>query len=89
MTAVDTFDSLLSGLSSVAEHAFAITPHDTNELAYVTRGLYVGGAGDVTIITNNDETVTLSGARAGAIIPIRAKQVKATGTTATLLVGLY
>lgn len=70
-------------------NAFAITPHDSNTLSYATRALWVGGTGDVKITTINGDTVTLSGALAGTYIPIRAKLVFSTGTTATLLVGLY
>jgi hypothetical protein len=35
------------------------------------------------------DEVTLNGATAGSVPPIRIKQVKSTGTTATNLVDLY
>lgn len=87
--AVDRFERLLAGLETPPDHAFSITPHDANELTYVTRGIWVGGDGDVVLVTLNDEEVTFSAAVAGTIIPIRAKQVKSTGTTASSLLGLY
>lgn len=71
-----------------AEDCFAITPHDTNAMASVVRGIYVGGAGNITIITPKGTTVALNGALAGTVLAVRATHVKSTGTTATSLVGL-
>lgn len=68
----------------------AITPHDTNELTHVTRGIYVGAAGDVVVVLFNDSTaVTFKNAAAGSVLPVRAKIVKSTGTTAMNLIALY
>ena len=72
-----------------APHAFAITPHDTNELAYYARGIYIGGDGDMKVVTAYDETVTFVGLKAGGVLPVVVKQVFNTDTTATNLVGLY
>lgn len=66
----------------------AITPHDVNELAYVTRGLYVGTAGNVSVVDVTGNTVTIPNVPAGAILPICIKQVRLTGTTASNMVGL-
>lgn len=71
-----------------ATRAETITTSDSLELSYVTRGIYVGTAGDVVVVTTNGDTATFKNAVAGSIIPIRAKQVKATNTTASNLVGL-
>lgn len=72
-----------------AANAEAVTPSNTLELAAVSRALYVGGAGNVKVVTLGGDTVTLVGATAGEIIPIRVKQVLSTGTTATSIVSLY
>ena len=85
----DTFASLLSGLESPARNAFAVTPHDTNDLANVTRGIYVGASGDLKVETANGNVVTFVGLAAGMIHPISCKQVYATGTTATSIMGVY
>ncbi len=85
----DNFDSHLPGLASPASGAAAITPHDTNELTIYTRGIYVGGAGDIALTTVGGDAVTFSGALAGTVLPIRAKIVKSTNTTATNLLALY
>ena len=68
--------------------ALAVTPHDTNPLTFVTRFIYVGGAGNVTVITEAGDTVTFTAPPVGTFIPICATHVKATGTTATLLIAM-
>lgn len=85
----DNFDTFRTGLDDPAEDAAAVTPHDTNELATWSRALYVGGAGNVTVITAKGNTVAFASVPAGTILPIRAKIVKSTGTTATSIVALY
>lgn len=77
-------------LSSPAEHAFGITPSDVNDLTYVTRGLYIGTAGNVTCILEGDtDSVTFSSLAVGVVHPLRVRQVLATGTSAGALVGVY
>ena len=82
------------GVDSPASHGFAVTPHDTNPLQngnedVFTRAIYVGGTGDVKLTTRGGDTVTFSAVPAGTIIPIMAKIIFNTGTTATLIVGMY
>jgi hypothetical protein len=73
-----------------ATNAFAVTPHDSTELTFTTRALYVGGAGNVVVRLSGDAAnVTLVGVVAGTILPIRVILVPATGTTATNIIGLY
>lgn len=67
----------------------AVTPHDTNDLAQTSRALWVGGAGNIKLITAEGNTLTLSGITAGTLIPIRCSRVFSTDTTATLIVNLY
>jgi hypothetical protein len=85
----DTFEQTATGLDSPAKNAFAVTPHDTNALTSDTRGIYIGGAGDMVLVTTGGETVTFVGLPAGFILPVRANIIKSTGTTATNIVGLY
>jgi len=68
--------------------AVAVTPSDTVDLTYVSRELYVGGAGNVTAIMADGSTVLFSTVPAGTRLPIRVSRVKATGTTATLMVAI-
>lgn len=70
-------------------NAFAITTHDTNELSETISELYVGGAGNVRVMFADDSTaVTFTAVPVGTTIRGRIKQVLATGTTATNLVGV-
>lgn len=85
----DDFEGHIEGLSSPADNAFAITPHDSNELSSVTHGLYVGGTGDVAVVMASGEEVTFSAMAAGVFHPIRVKQVKETGTSATDIIGVH
>lgn len=67
-----------------------ITPHDTNDIAVVTRSVFVGVGGDVTLMAQNDTVARLhKNVPSGSILPGRVKRVMATGTTATNLVAWY
>lgn len=66
----------------------AITPSDSVDLPSVTRGVYVGGDGNVVAVSEAGVAVTFENVSAGAILPIRARRINATGTTATGLVAL-
>jgi len=69
------------------DRASSVTPDDN--AVFNPSTIYVGGAGDVAVVpvANNDgDSVVFSGLIAGSVVPIRVKQVLATGTTATNLV---
>lgn len=71
-----------------ASQFFAITASDSTDLTG-TRGIWVGGAGDVAVMGLYDDTaVTLAGVPAGTLIPGRFKRVMSTNTTATSIVGM-
>ena len=65
--------------------AYAITKSDTE--SNVFGSIYVGGAGNVTVVTEGGQTVTFTAPPVGTILPIRTSKVTA-ATTATLLIGL-
>lgn len=90
MAAIDRANAS-NGISDPSSLYAAVTPSDTSdsgEFAYVSRALYVGGAGDVVAISPSGASVTFSSVPAGTILPIRAKRIAATGTTATAIVYL-
>jgi len=64
--------------------AVAITKSDTESNAYGS--IYVGGAGNVTVVTEEGTTVTFTAPPVGTILPIRTQKVTS-ATTATLLIG--
>ena len=58
------------------------------DLPEVTRGIYVGTAGDLVVRpSDGGGDVTFAGVPAGSILPVRVSQVRA-ATTASDLVGL-
>lgn len=78
----------MSSFSDPAHGLVAITPSDSTDIGARVRAIWVGGDGAVSVLCADNTTAVLSGATAGSIIPIYAKRVNATGTTATNLVGM-
>ena len=80
------------GQSSATWGAFrgvAVTKSDATILP-TTRGLWVGGAGDVAVIFAGDTAaVTLAGVLAGTLLPVQVTKVMSANTTATSIVALY
>ena len=70
----------------VPDTATAVTTSDTAPNVF-TR-LYIGGAGNVAVVTEAGNTVTFTAVPVGTQLDIRVRQVLATGTTATNIVGL-
>jgi hypothetical protein len=72
--------------SLVADTAATVTTSDTGPNVF-TR-LYIGGAGNVAVVTEAGNTVTFTAVPVGTQLDIRVKQILATGTTATNIVGM-
>lgn len=72
---------------SPAVGAVAVSPSDTVDLAVPARALYVGGAGNLTVVMSNGDVVTF--AEASGWCPLSVRRVNATSTTATGIVALY
>lgn len=69
----------------IARNADPITISDTVALNPVPEKLLVCAAGNIVLRTmNSGADITITGATAGQILPLRAQYVRATGTTATL-----
>lgn len=68
--------------------AVSITPSNTVNLANPSV-VYVGGTGNVRVLTAQGDDVTFVNVPAGAVLPVQAIRVYATSTTATSLVGIY
>lgn len=67
----------------------AVTPSNTTLIA-PTRGLYIGGAGNVTVdFADGTTDVLFTAPPVGTLLSISVIRVKATGTTATAIVALY
>ena len=85
----DSFSEFKAGITAPAENGASVTPHDTNDLANTSRGVYVGVSGDVKVDLVGGDTVTFVGMAAGVIHPIRVTRVYSTGTDATDIVTVY
>lgn len=85
----DTFAGRGGTVDSNARNAAAITPSDATDLTYVTRGIWVGGAGNISVEMVDTGTVVFSGVQAGTILPLRVSRVNSTSTTASNLVALW
>ncbi len=82
-----------TGPTVSARNAALITPSDTIDLAMpATKGIYVGGAGNIKVdLVEGGTAILFTGVGAGAILPIQAKRVYTlgSGTTATALIALW
>ena len=84
----DRYSSHNASFGAPAGFAFAVTPDDSNDLEEVTRGLFIGTAGNVKLTLRLGGTVTLKNIPAGTLLPLRVTRIFATGTSAADLVGL-
>lgn len=83
-----------------ATYAFPITPSDSTKIvgdpgntkAYTACAVLVQGTGNVTVITLEGNSVLFTAVPAntilGGTVPLLVSEVKTTGTTATLMIGL-
>lgn len=85
---LDQFEGRAQAFDSPATHAFSITPADATDLSEITRAIYIGGAGNLTVVLQSDAEVTFTGLATGTVLPLRARQISATGTTATAILGM-
>lgn len=67
-----------------------VTPNDTTALTGgATKGIYIGGAGDIRVDMANGDNITFKSMSVGMIHPISVTKVYVTGTTATNIVAVY
>lgn len=79
-----------SGLSMLepSGDAVALTKSDTDDLREISRAIWVGGAGDITVIMSSGSSVLISSVPAGTLLPIRIRKLMSTGTSASNVVAL-
>ena len=74
---------------AIAVHAFAVTPSNATTFSLATRWLWISGAGNVAVTMADGSTATFLAVPAASKLPLSVTQVRATGTTATGIVGAY
>ncbi len=85
----DRFANMLDTPAQPARTAFAIAPHATNEVDPLPKALFIGTGGDlVGRAVGSSSDVTFKNLASGQILDVRLQYVRATGTTATDIVGL-
>jgi hypothetical protein len=82
---VDILQSHSDDATSPARQCFAITPHDTNKLPVVTKGIRACGDGTVTFQAIDSDTDVAHPVYDGERIDVRVEYVRATGTDIDLI----
>lgn len=85
----DREDGSQVGFNDPAFNGFAITPNDGSDLAADTRAIWVGTGGTLRVILPSGDDITLVNVADGSLLPIQARRIYDTDTTASDLVGLY
>lgn len=78
-----------AAMSDPAESFEAVTASDTVNFSRGARAVYVGGAGNVVVVSKAGTAVTFVGVAAGTILPVECVRVNNTNTTATSMVALF
>ena len=76
----------MSGHLVTSGDFIAITPNDSTELKGI-RVLYIGGAGNLSLVNAQGATVTFNNIPAGFELRVRPSRVRLTDTTATNIIG--
>lgn len=84
----DKFANFSDSPIAPSRHCFAITPDDTAVLESVPKALFIGTGGTVTVVCVDGGEVTFVNLPNAYILDVRASHVKASGTTASDIVGL-
>ena len=86
--ASDSFSRFSDSPSAPARRMFAIVPHATAEIDPLPKAIRADSDGTVALRaadSDTDVTVTMA---AGEILPVRARHIRAAGTTVTAIHGL-
>lgn len=84
----DKFASNAKSILGPSDAYFAITPSDSVDFAEMANSIRVGTGSDVVAVRPDNTAVTFKNVAAGETLPIRARRVNLSGTTAADLVGL-
>jgi hypothetical protein len=76
-----------SSNQSVATEMFAVVPSDTVNFTKRARRLFIGGAGNLSVVDGKGNTVAIAAYPASSYLDAEILRVNATGTTATGIVA--
>ncbi len=67
----------------------AVTPSNSTNLPGGCRALWVGTAGDLSLVGDDDTAIVFTTPSNGYLLPLGPKRVNSTGTTASGIVAIY
>jgi hypothetical protein len=76
------------GRTTIAERHAVLTPHDTELLPFYPKAVVCGATAGTVVTVDKDGVEATYWLEAGQVLPVRPRRIKATGTTATPLIGL-
>lgn len=82
--------ALYADNTAPAVSALTVTPSDSTLFTLgATRGIYVGGTGDVSALMADGTTGVFKSVPAGTLLPICAQRINTTNTSASNMVALW
>lgn len=87
MPLTDPFHAHTPGLESPPQGLLDVSPSDTADLPSLLRGFMVRTSGDVAVVMFDGSEGVIPMVQPGSQIVARIRRVRATGTTATGIVG--
>ena len=85
----DKFENRADFVSAPATRFASVTPSDSADLTELPKALYVGIGGALVLRGADGTAVTFTQVVGGTVLPVRARRVQASGTTAGAIVALY
>lgn len=85
----DTLNTAYPGLTAPAADGLVWSPSSPSPLPTTCRAIYVGGSGNLQLTLAAGTTMTFFNVPAGAMLPVRARDIVAAGTTATGVIALW
>lgn len=77
-------------LNSPGRNAYDVVPNDSEDLAFVTRKIYVGQGGHLKVLLENDTVpVILKNVPTGACLELCVKRIYIADTSALYIVAIY
>lgn len=67
---------------------YSITPDDNNDISRTPRSVYIGSAGNLTVVDKEGNEETFFNVPDGSMLSIQPVRIKSTNTTATNILGI-
>lgn len=77
----------MSNVGDPAVFAKTVVPADA-DMATQCRSIYVGGTGNIQVTTVGGDVAVFQNVPAGTVLPVQAKRIWATNTTATNMIAM-